>query len=150
MDEVKIYEDATWGKIGQDIIPSRFYQAYRVEGLFQGGDDEGMWYEFDNENKSTIVLDPVYPNYEWNKYGEVEEKKNEDTGIQIPQTISVTLTANSTLKGEYPNAIVKIDSKEYDLGILDNPVKLFMDRDHKISIFWAPGLVESFRVIKLK
>lgn len=145
----KIYDDANWGLVGKDIVTSRFYQAFRVDGLYQGGDDEGTWYEFDSEEKSTISLDPTYPNYEFNKYGKVEEKFNEESGINLPQTISVTITANASLKSEHKNAIVKIDNKEYDLAILDNPVKLFMNKDHRISIFWTPELVERFRVIKL-
>lgn len=141
MSEItKIYEDATWGNTGKDIVPSRFYQAFRVEGPYLGGDDEGLWYEFDSEDKSTISLEPTYPNYEFNKYGKTK----------LEEEVTVTVTANSTLKGKYPLAIVRIDNKEYDLKVLDNPVKLFMNKDHKISIFWSSELVESFRVISLK
>lgn len=139
-EEVKIYEDATWGKIGKDIIPSRFYQVYKIEGPWLG-DDESTWYEFDSEEKSEAVLEPAYPNYDVNKYGPTNSM----------EVVKVTITPNETLKAEYPKAQVKIDGKFYDLGILDNPVELYMDKDHKISIVWSPAeLVESFRVIKLK
>ena len=53
-EEVKIYEDAAWGKYGKDIIPSRFYQVYKIEGPWLG-DDESTWYEFDSEDKSATV-----------------------------------------------------------------------------------------------
>lgn len=139
-EEVMIYEDATWGKIGKDIIPSRFYQVYKIEGPWLG-DDESTWYEFDSENKSEATLEPVYPNYDGNKYGPTNSM----------EVVKVTVIPNETLKAEYPGAQVKIDGKFYDLGILDNPIELYMDKDHKISIVWATAeLVESFRIIKLK
>ena len=139
-EEVTIYEDATWGKIGKDIIPSRFYQVYKVEGPWLG-DDESTWYEFDSENKSEAVLEPAYPNYEVNKY----------RPTNAMEIVKVTITPNETLKSEYPNAQVRIDGKYYDLAYLNNPVELYMDRDHRISIIWsAAELVESFRVISLK
>lgn len=138
--EVKIYEDATWGNIGKDIVPSRFYQVYRNNGLYQGGDDEGTWYNFESEDVSNITVTPTYPNYEWNKYGETK----------LGEEVSVTITPNSTLKGKYPDALVKIDGKFYDLKYLDNPVKLLMDKDYRISILWATDLVETFRIVCLK
>lgn len=134
-----IYEDATWGTIGKDIVPSRFYQAFMIFGEFQG-DDESMYYDFDSKDKSTISLDPEYENYEANKWGLTKDQEE----------IEVTITANSTLKSTYPDALVKIDGKDYDLAILDSPVKILMNKDHRISIVWATNLVETFRIIKLK
>ena len=32
-EEVKIYEDAAWGKYGKDIIPSRIYHQYLLKHL---------------------------------------------------------------------------------------------------------------------
>lgn len=139
-NEVKIYEDATWGLIGKGIVPSRLYQVYRVEGPWLG-DDESTWYEFDSEEKSEATLDPEYPNYESNKYGQTAQM----------EVVKVTIVPNATLKSEYPQAQVRIDGKYYDLGILDNPIELYMDKDHRISILWStPDLVESFRVVRLK
>lgn len=140
-EEVKIYEDATWGKYGKDIIiPSRFYQVYKIEGPWLG-DDESTWYEFDSENKSAAVLEPVYPNYEVNKYGLTGDK----------EVVKVTITPSEELKSQYPDALVSIDGKFYDLGILNNPIEFYMDKDHKVSIIWSTAeLVESFRIIKIK
>lgn len=139
-EEVKIYEDATWGKYGKDIIPSRFYQLYKIEGPWLG-DDESTWYEFDSENKSAAVLEPVYPNYEVNKYGLTGDK----------EVVKVTITPSEELKSQYPDALVSIDGKFYDLGILNNPIEFYMDKDHKVSIIWSTAeLVESFRIIKIK
>lgn len=122
-NEVIIYEDAKWGKVGEDIVPSRFYQAYKVEGPWLG-DDESTWYEFDSEEKSEIVLSVDGENLE------------------------ATIKANASLSAEYPFAQVKIDGKFYDLGYIKNPVKFHMDKDHRISIIWSPELVESFRISK--
>lgn len=131
-------ENANWGKYGSDIVPSRFFAAYRVEGTWQG-DDESTWYSFDSPDKSTIVLDPEFPNYESNKYGK-SPKMSE---------ISVTITPNATLKTTYPEAQVRIDGAWYDLGILGSPLKFFMNKDHRVNIFWSPELVETFRVVTL-
>lgn len=139
-DEVMVYDDATWGRTGQGIVPSRQYQVYRVPGPWLA-DDESAWYEFDSEEKSEVTIDPEYSNYASNKYGKTE----------YMEVVNVTVTPNETLKTQYPNAQVKIDGKFYDLGILDNPVEFVMSKDHKISIIWSPAeLVESFRVVRLK
>ena len=130
--------NATWGNIGKDIVPSSVYQVYRVEKTW-ANDDEGMWYEFDSENNSTISLEPTYPNYEFNKYGKTKNMEE----------VTVTITADSTLSSEYPQALVSIDGKYYDLKYIKNPVKLYMNKSHRISIEWAPGLTETFRIIKL-
>lgn len=42
----EIFNDVTWGNIGKDIVPSVFYQAYRVNGAWNG-DDESLWYSFE-------------------------------------------------------------------------------------------------------
>lgn len=136
--EGKIYEDATWGNIGKDIVPSRFYRAFRVEGPWNS-DDESLWYDFNSEEKSEIVIDPELSNIVANVWGKAENFS----------TLSVTVTPNETLKGEYPLAQVKINEKFYDLGVLDNPLSLYMDKDYRISIIWSPELVETFRVIRL-
>lgn len=139
MSDVMIHDDAMWGNIGKDLIPSRFFAAYRVEGPWQA-DDESMWYSFDSEDKSTITIDPEYPNYEGNKYGLTADK----------EVVKVTIAVNANLKAAHPEANVRVDGKWYDLAHLDNALEFYMDRDHRINIFWGPGLVETFRVINLK
>lgn len=137
MDEVKIFDDATWGNYGKDIVPSRFYQAYKVFGPWNG-DDESIWYSFDSENKSTISLDPELNNIVSNKWGmaigDIE--------------LTVTVTPNETLKEKYPDAVVCLDGKYYDMGFLNNPIKLMMYGDHRLSIQWTPELVETFRICR--
>lgn len=135
-NEVIIFEDAKWGK---ELVPSRFYQAYRIEGPLYS-DDEGAWYEFDSKVKSEVVLNPEYSNFETNKWGLAIEKED----------LEVVIKANETLSSEYPHAQVKIDSKFYDLNYIKNPVKFHMDKDHRISIIWSSDLVETFRIIKIK
>lgn len=135
----EIYADVTWGNSGKDIVPSRFYQAFMISGRFQE-DDESLYYDFNSKDVSSISLSPEYENYMANKYGVTK----------YMEEIELTITPNATLKSTYPTAIVKIDNKEYDLAVLDNPVKLLMSKDHRISIVWAPGLVETFRIITLK
>lgn len=135
----EIYADLTWGNSGKDIVPSRFYQAFMILGRFQE-DDESLYYDFNSKDVSEITLSPEYENYEANKYGVTK----------LMEELEVTITPNKTLKSTYPSAIVKIDGKEYDLAILDQPVKLLMSKDHRISIVWAKDLVETFRIITLK
>lgn len=146
VNSVVIYNDATWGNNGKDIVPSRLYQAFRVEGPWLG-DDESTWYTFDpglfsgkEGEKSTIVIDPAYENYEANKYGQAKHL----------EVVKVTVTVSKALKATNPNAIVVIDGKNYDLNKLNQALELYMDRDHRISIHWSEKLVETFRVIKLK
>jgi len=88
------------------------------------------------------ILDPsdaeeVDP-YEFNKYGKEEMGKD----------ILVTIEPNSDLSNSFPRAIVTINGKEHDLAYLDNPIRLYMDRDYRISINWVWGsIVETFRII---
>lgn len=142
--EVKIYDDATWGNTGKDIIPSKFYQAYHVFGPWNG-DDESLWYSFDafdedgtTRLKSEIALVPKLDNIVANKWG-----------MSIGDIeISVTITPNEKLKAKFPESMVRIDGVYYDMGILENPIKLMMYGDHRISILWAPDLVETFRICR--
>jgi hypothetical protein len=53
------------------------------------------------------------------------------------------------LKEAYPAAIVNVDGKFHDLAYLENPIEFFMDKNHRISIEWSEGLIETFRVVML-
>ena len=76
--------------------------------------------------------------YEFNKYEKVTPGKE----------ILVTLDLDSELKANYPGALITINGKEYTLGYAENPFKLVMDRDYRISINWVWGeVVETFRII---
>ena len=77
-------------------------------------------------------LDP----YEFNKY------------LGEAKTIYVTIEPSETLAEQYPLAIVTVNGKEHDLAYLNNPIKLYMDKEYRISIQWSWGtIVETFRVL---
>ena len=161
MDEIL---NVTWGPYGKGIVPSVLYQAYRVPGAWNS-DDESLWYTFEpgeNIEPSTIEIvnaddsEETYGNIIANKYGTPK----------CTDVVDVTITLSEGLTALYPGAIVSIDGKEYDLGVLatvtpgeeegdpdtytPKELSLYMDHDHRISIFWAPGLVETFRVVALR
>lgn len=147
MDEiVTIYDDATWGPKGKGIVPSLFYQVYRINGVWTG-DDESLWYSFEpgeGIDPSEIVIvdkeDPekTYTKIEANKYGKTEDM----------EVILVTITPSPQLLELYPEAIVDIDGKFYDISYLNTPIEFYMDKNHRVSIEWAPGLIETFCIIK--
>ena len=73
----------------------------------------------------------------------IDDSKLEDEGV-----FSITITPDSELKDEYPEGLVVIDGKWFDLKVLDNPITLSAAQPHRIQIVWAPAeLVETF-VIK--
>ena len=144
-DEIIYGEDITWGKYGKGIIPSPIYQVYRIDGVWTG-DDESLWYSFepgDGIDASEIAIvdaeDPekTYSKIEANKYGYAE-------GI-----VKVQITVSEQLAEAYPAAIVNIDGKFYDLNYLSEPIEFFMNKNHRISIDWSEGLIETFRVVML-
>jgi len=146
MNEEIIYgEDITWGKYGKGLVPSPIYQVYRIKGVWTG-DDESLWYSFepgDGIDASTITIvdaedsEITYSKIEANKYGYAE-------GV-----VKVQITVSPQLAESYPAAIVNVDGKSYDLGYLDEPIDFYMNKNHRISIDWTEGLVETFRVVKL-
>lgn len=129
--------NSIWGEIGQEI-PGKFYQVYNGGKVLY--DDESIYYSFDSELTSEVIIEPAYSNFKANKFGKVI--KNEE--------INVIITVNETLAGENPLAHVVIDDKIFDLGILKTAIKFFMNKDHKISIHWKEDLIETFRFIALK
>ena len=147
MDELNVI--AGWGPYGKGIVPSRFYQAFRVPGAWNA-DDESLWYAFETGDEeiepSTIEIvnaddeDETYGKIIANKYGTPD----------WTDVVTVTITASEGLAELYPDAIVSIDGKEHDLAYIANPIDLYMDHDHRISIFWAENVVETFRVVALR
>lgn len=144
-DEIIYGEDINWGKYGKDIVPSPIYQVYRIKGVWTG-DDESLWYSFepgDGIDASEIVIvdatDPekTYTKIEANKYGYAE-------GV-----VKVQITVSSQLAESYPAAIVNVDGKCFDLTYLNEPIEFFMNKNHRISIEWSEGLIETFRVVML-
>lgn len=144
-DEIIYGEDITWGKYGKDIVPSPIYQVYRIKGVWTG-DDESLWYSFEpgeGIDASEIAIvdaeDPekTYSKIEANKYGYAE-------GV-----VKVQITVSEQLASAYPAAIVNVDGKFYDLNYLKEPIEFFMNKNHRISIEWSEGLIETFRVVML-
>lgn len=104
----------------------------------------------------TEILDPSEATdtapYEFNKYG--KERNGYDVLVYIKPA--------QALVQKYPGAIVTINGKEHDLNYLANitvssgtytvgdakPIRLYMDKDYRISINWSWGsVVETFRII---
>jgi hypothetical protein len=144
-DEIIYGEDITWGKYGKDIVPSPIYQVYRIKGIWIG-DDESLWYSFEpgegiepSEISIVDAEDPekTYDKIEANKYGYAE-------GV-----VKVQITVSEQLAEAYPAAIVNVDGKFYDLNYLNEPIEFFMNKNHRISIEWSEGLIETFRVVML-
>ena len=144
-DEIIYGEDITWGKYGKDIVPSPIYQVYRIKGIWIG-DDESLWYSFEPgegiEPSEIAIVDAedpekTYTKIEANKYGYAE-------GV-----VKVQITVSAQLKESYPAAIVNVDGKFYDLNYLNEPIEFFMNKNHRISIEWSEGLIETFRVVML-
>ena len=144
-DEIIYGEDITWGKYGKGIVPSPIYQVYRIKGVWTG-DDESLWYSFEpgegiepSEIAIVDATDPekTYDKIEANKYGYAE-------GV-----VKVQITVSEQLAEAYPAAIVNVDGKFYDLNYLKEPIEFFMNKNHRISIEWSEGLIETFRVVML-
>ena len=111
--------DVTWGNHGKDIVVSRFWEVY-FNDIMRGPDE--VIYE-----KSVFTLD---------------DSKLEDEGV-----FSITIVPDATLKAEYPEGLVVIDGKWYDLAALNNPITLSASAPHRIQIVWSVNeLVETFVV----
>lgn len=138
----------SWGHPGEDIVPSVYYQAFRVNGAWNN-DDESTWYTFEPgegiEPSEIAIVDLENPE---KTYGKILANKYGKPGWE--DVVKVTITASEGLVEDYPYAIVNIDGKEFDLAKLDEPLELYMDHDHRISILWAENLVETFRVVALR
>lgn len=85
--------------------------------------EEGTVYLVKDKNLKYIsyekdIIDPLYPE------------------------ISVTITPSETLEPLKATATVSIDGKWSDLGVLSNPIKFILDRNHVVKIFWTESDVE--------
>lgn len=109
--------DVTWGRIGKEIVGSLFWEVY-MRDCMKGPDE-------------ILVQHSQF---------EVSTEKEESDGVYV-----VTITLDEELKTTYPEALVSIDGKWYDLKHVESPLELNIARDHRISIVWAPEvLVETF------
>ena len=139
--------DCGWGPIGKGIVPSVLYQVYRM-GCVLNPDEEGLWYTFEPGNEVTPSEIAIVDG-DNNEYSQVWSNVYGKPGAD--QEVTVTVTASPELSETYPAAIVVVDGKAHDLGYLANDLTFNMaNNDHRISIEWAPGLVETFRVVALR
>ena len=100
--------------------------------------DQGADAGADAADESEEEVDRELPLLEANKYGFAKPY----------EVVRLEITPSASLKEEYPYAIVVIDGKEYDLGILDNPIRFVMSKDHRVVLDWKHGEVyESFRIV---
>jgi hypothetical protein len=137
--------------------------------------EEGKTYRELQENPTTIptvgILNEIVKvgvkveettTYTYYKCTEITETPNLTSTITIKKgsdndykgelvssdVVEVTITPSADLKTLHPGALVSIDGKEYTLGVLTNPITLYMNRDHRISINWIHNeLVETFLII---
>ena len=113
--------DVTWGNVGKEIVGSLFWEVY-FKDIMMGPDE-------------VLIQHSTF---------EVSDEKVESDGVYV-----VTITLDETLKEQYPEALVDIDAKWYDLNKLNEPLELNIAADHRISIVWAPEvLVETFLLAK--
>lgn len=109
-----------------------------------------------------IVKVVVEGNTTYYKCTEIKEAQNSTSTITIKKgsdndykgelvssdVVEVTITPSDDLKKLHSGALVSIDGKEYTLGVLNSPITLYMNRDHRISINWIHNeLVETFLII---
>jgi hypothetical protein len=190
----KVNKNSGW-RIGTDIVPSVFYQAYFEDGAWNADDESTyrLFIEEPSEVKPEVVkakateeaaeepadgqeanpdapadpdapatdpeapADPDAPADEPAADAEAEEEVDRELpllkankyGFAKPyEVVRLEITPSASLKEEYPYAIVVIDGKEYDLGILDNPIRFVMSKDHRVVLDWKHGEVyESFRIV---
>ena len=189
----KVNKNSGW-RIGEDIVPSVFYQAYFEDGAWNADDESTyrLFIEEPSEVKPEVVkpkaaeeaaeepadgqsadpdapaadpdapadpsADPSAPvDNEPAADSEAEEEVDRELpllkankyGFAKPyEVVRLEITPSASLKEEYPFAIVVIDGKEYDLGILDNPIRFVMSKDHRVVLDWSHGQVyESFRIV---
>ena len=117
--------------VGEDIVPSIFYQMVL---------NEGAW---DKDDESTYRI--------WIENASLEdpEMKKGKLVAEPGDVAVVEILPSATLASEYQDVYVIVDGKEYaGLGVLSQPQRFYMDRDHKIVIDWKHGeIYESFRIV---
>lgn len=112
-------------------------QIYQVGGIKVNVGVKYFRY-FYNNYATELSLEPEFP-----------QVSNTAWGYTTPcDVVSCELEVKEALAERYPNAIVVVDGKEYDLGRLEKPFTFTMLKDHRININWIPGeLVETFRIV---
>lgn len=170
----KVNKNSGW-RIGTDIVPSVFYQAYFEDGAWNADDESTyrVYVEEPSEVKPEVVkakaaeeaqaqeptAEPENPDAPAEPAEDSEAQEEVDRELPLLEAnkfgfakpyevVRLEITPSASLKEEYPFAIVNIDGKEYDLGILDNPIRFVMSKDHRVVLDWRHGQVyESFRIV---
>lgn len=142
VDEELINKNSGWTK-GEDIIPSVYYRAFFLPCFWNVSDESNyrVWLESGSEAEAAID----------EEQGEelLLVEPNAFGGVAPKAAVALDITPSPSLAGAYPDAIVIIDGKEYaGLSILNEPIKFYMDRDHRVVIDWNHGEVsETFRIV---
>ena len=182
----KVNKNSGW-RIGTDIVPSVFYQAYFEDGAWNADDESTyrVYVEEPSEVKPEVMKkkeeaaaadpdaapanpdpnanpDPADPNASPAPADQpAADSDAEEVDRELPllkankygfakpyEVVRLEITPSASLKDEYPFAIVVIDGKEYDLGILDEPLRFVMSKDHRVVLDWKHGeIYESFRIV---
>jgi hypothetical protein len=192
----KVNKNSGW-RIGTDIVPSVFYQAYFEDGAWNADDESTyrVYVEEPSEVKPEVMKkkeeaaaadpdaapadpsanpdpnanpdpsanpDPADPNANPAPADQpAADSDAEEVDRELPllkankygfakpyEVVRLEITPSASLKDEYPFAIVVIDGKEYDLGILDEPLRFVMSKDHRVVLDWKHGeIYESFRIV---
>lgn len=161
-EKIKLGPDATWGNYGKDLLMNLEHRIHvSIEGPYCS-DDEGCNYAFSYRvNKGVVDGQPQFE--ELRSSAEVviintTETRDENGNVVVEETeggaydgtlnqiVDVKVTANEGLVSRFPLARVYVDGAEYDLGVLNKPIRFVTNKTHRICIHWLPGTVEIFRV----
>lgn len=152
VDEVNVekvvYPDVHW-TVGADLVPSPLYQVYRILTNWAGKDDESLYNRFEVKDSEGNLLNSTVE-LSIPEGGSISNVGDNRFGYALG-TVGVTITPNETMATNYPNAIVSIDGKEYDLGRLGNVIYFVMTvKDHYVDIKWNPinpDITETIRIV---
>lgn len=152
--------------VGEDIIPSIYYQAYSASAAWNSDDESTykVWIENPTETPEVMAgpkdeIDLILSDNSATNPGdegaenvkELELVGANKLGFARPGDVAVfEITPSASLASTYAESVnVIIDGKEYSgLAILSNPLNFHMDKDHKVVIDWLHGEIsESFRIV---
>lgn len=163
----EISDKSAW-IVGKDIVPSVYYRAFSAKSAWNADDESTYRIWIDSEetelSEAEVMSGPIEeielvlsdngatePGAEGAENVKVLELVGNRFEFANPgEVAAVSINPSSDLASIYSDTVnVIVDGKSYSgLGILANPLKFNMDRDHKIVIDWLHGeIYESFRII---
>lgn len=160
----------------KNLIPSLKTQIYAKGAYLDRFGDEELFIDSYNEPRSGLtiinnnpltwteietpspvpspepIVDslPTTGNYDIVKFGEKYYKCSggaDINNLKSTDVVKVVINLNNTMTSSVnstPNIIV--DGREYTSGIAGTEIIFYMNRDHRISILWAPNTVENILV----